>query len=67
MIIIKSNIKIFLRTVYISSTVLFCLISGIYGIMKAYEGIRLIGFGEYRSAIEYEDGEIKIFDYVFSL
>jgi hypothetical protein len=43
--------------------VFFCLFIGIYGISKAYENIRLIGFGEYRSAIEVTETEIKIFDY----
>ena len=36
---------------------------GILGISKAYEGIRLIGFGEYRSAVEIDDGSIRIFDF----
>ena len=59
----KRNTKIVLRSFYLSGVVAFCLLLGIFGIMKAYEGIRLIGFGEYRSAIEIEDGGIKIFDF----
>ena len=59
----KRNTKIFLRKFYISAVVTFCLSLGILGIMKAYEGIRLIGFGEYRSAIEIDKGGIKIFDF----
>ena len=39
-----------------------CFFIGIYGSFKAYENIRRIGFGEYRSAIEYSDGNLKIFD-----
>ena len=39
------------------------MILGILGITKAYEGIRLIGFGEYRSAIQIDEGGIKIFDF----
>ena len=59
----KRSTKLIFRSFYISATVAFCLILGIFGIMKAYEGIRLIGFGEYRSAIEIEDSGIKIFDF----
>ena len=59
----KKNTRIFFRSFYISGVVAVCLILGIFGIMKAYEGIRLIGFGEYRSAIEIDEGGIKIFDF----
>ena len=47
--------------------ILSCLIFAISGITKAYENIRLIGFGEYRSAIEYENGKFKIFDFEFEI
>ena len=59
----KRSTKIFFRSFYISGIVAFCLLIGIFGIMKAYEGIRLTGFGEYRSAIEIDEGGIKIFDF----
>ncbi len=59
----KRSTKMFLRSFYISSVVVFCLLLGIFGITKAYEGIRLIGFGEHRSAIEIDDRDIKIFDF----
>ena len=59
----KKNTRIFFRSFYISAMVAFCLLLGILGITKAYEGIRLIGFGEYRSAIEIDEGGIKIFDF----
>ena len=59
----KRSTKIFFRSFYISGIVAFCLLIGILGITKAYEGIRLIGFGEYRSAIEIDKGGIKIFDF----
>ena len=54
----KNRIKIFLRTVYISSVIIFCLLLGFFGVCKAYEGIRLVGFGEYRNAIEIKDEKI---------
>lgn len=60
----KRSTKLFFRSFYISSVVVFCLLLGIFGITKAYEGIRLVGFGEYRNAIEIENGNIKIFDFI---
>ena len=59
----KRSTVIFFRSFFISSTVVFCLILGFFGITKAYEGIRLVGFGEYRSAIEIDEDGIKIFDF----
>jgi hypothetical protein len=56
------KMKLYFKTLYISSVVIFCLLFGFIGIAKAYENIRLVGFGEYRSAIEIEDGKLKIFD-----
>lgn len=54
--------KLYFKTLYISSVLIFCLLFGFIGIAKAYENIRLVGFGEYRNAIEIEDGKLKIFD-----
>lgn len=59
----KNRIKIFLRTVYISSVIIFCLLLGFFGVCKAYEGIRLVGFGEYRNAIEIKDEKINLLDF----
>ena len=59
----KRSTRLFFRSFFISSTVVFCLIFGFFGITKAYEGIRLVGFGEYRSAIEIDEKGIKIFDF----
>ncbi len=59
----KKSTRLFFRSFYISSVVVFCLMLGIFGISKAYEGIRLIGFGEYRSAVEIDQEGIKIFDF----
>lgn len=59
----KRKTRLFLRSWYLSSVILLCLLFGTLGMMKAYEGIRLIGFGEYRSAIEYSDGIFKFFDF----
>ncbi len=54
--------KLFLRSFYLSFVILFCLCLGVLGMAKAYENIRLIGFGEYRNAVEFEEGTLKIFD-----
>ena len=59
----KRNTRLFLKSFFVSSVVAFCLILGFFGITKAYEGIRLVGFGEYRSAIEIDEKGIKIFDF----
>lgn len=63
----KRNIKIFFRTVKITSLILFCLSVGFFGIAKSYESIRQIGFGEYRRAVEIENGTLKFFDYEIKL
>lgn len=59
----KKKVILFLRTVYLTSVIIFCLVLGFYGICKAYEGIRLVGFGEYRNAIEIEDEKITFLDF----
>jgi hypothetical protein len=55
--------KTFLRSFYLSSVVVFCLIFALYGISEAYKNIRRIGFGEYRNAIEIGDGKLEILDF----
>lgn len=62
MIYIKEK-SLFLRTVYLSSVVVFCILFGFLSAAKAYEKIRLVAFGEYRSAVEIEDNSIKFFDF----
>ena len=61
----KKKVILFLRTVYLTSVIIFCLVLGFYGICKAYEGIRLVGFGEYRNAIEIDGEEINILDFKY--
>ena len=63
----KRETKIFIRTVKYTSLILFCLIIGFYGMAKSYENIRKIGFGEYRKAVEIEDGKLNFFDYQIKL
>lgn len=59
----KKNTKIFIRTVHITSVILLCLTIALWGGARSYEGIRKIGFGEERQAIEIEDGALRLFDF----
>jgi len=59
--------SLFLRTVRLSSVVIFCIIFGFLGVAEAYKNIRLVAYGEYRNAIEFEKDSIKIFDFVIEL
>ena len=43
--------------------ILFCIVFGIVGTAKAYENTRLVGFGEYRKAVELEGNILKILDF----
>lgn len=38
------------------------MLIALYGTCTAYESIRRIGFGDYRSAVSYKDGKLKILD-----
>ena len=60
----KKKTKTYFRTLYLSSVIAFCLCFAFIGISKAYENMRLIGFGEYRKSIEITKEEIKIFDFI---
>ena len=42
---------------------ILCLVFGFWGICKAYENTRLIGFGEHGSAVGFGEGERWFFDY----
>ena len=63
----KKRTKIFFRSFIISFIVVFNMIFGFLGISKAYEQIRLIGFGEERKAIQIEDGKLYFFDFELNL
>ena len=55
--------KEFIRKTYISAVVSSCILFGFCACCVAYRNIRQIGFGEYRNAIEYKDGNFRFFDY----
>ena len=60
----KRQTKTYFRTFYISWIVIMCLVFGWLGIAQAYENTVRIAFGEYKSAIEINDQEIRILDFV---
>lgn len=53
----------FLRKMIISALISSCIIFGFLACCKAYENIRQVAFGEYRKAIEIENGDINFFDF----
>lgn len=63
MIKIKKQKKLLLRSFYISSVLALCLFIAFFGMARAYENTRQIGFGEYKKAVEYENGTIRILDF----
>ena len=63
----KRNTKVYFRTFYLSSVLILCLIFGFMGVALAYENTVQTAFGEYKKAIEFSDGSIRIFDLVINL
>ncbi len=63
----KGKIKVFLRTTAISSVILLSVVFGSIGVCKAYENIRLVGFGEYKNAIEISKTGIRVLDFEINL
>ncbi len=58
----KKSTKIYLRTLKITTILLFCLSLLAFGCFKAYEGIRQVGFGEYKNAVEIDENGLRIMD-----
>ncbi|MEE1238361.1 MAG: hypothetical protein UHO61_00355 [Acutalibacteraceae bacterium] len=61
------KIKVFFKSFYISFVLALCLFIGIYGTAKAYENMRLIGFGEYKKAVEIKGNVLRILDFEIEL
>ena len=53
----------FLRKMILSFVISSCILFGFWAVCEAYQGIRQIGFGEYRHAIEIKDGKLRFFDF----
>lgn len=63
----KTKTQTYLRTFFISLIIIMCLTFGWLGIAAAYENTVLVAFGEYKSAIEISDKEIRILDFVINI
>ncbi len=59
--------KTFFKSFYISAVTLLCFFISIYGTAKVYENARLIGFGEYKKAVEFDGGTLRILDFEIEL
>lgn len=59
--------RVFLRSFFLSAVIVFCIIFGIWGAIAAYENTLSTGFGEYKKAVEYSDGVLRIFDFEITL
>ncbi|MBQ8202659.1 MAG: hypothetical protein IJZ75_00060 [Clostridia bacterium] len=57
--------KLFFKSFYISLILSFCILFALFGVAKAYESIRLIGFGEYKKAVEIDSDSIRILDFEY--
>lgn len=64
---LKKNTELFLRSMYITAIIVICLALLIYGISEAYENTVNIGFGEYKNAIGFADGVLRILDFEITL
>ncbi|MBR7071845.1 MAG: hypothetical protein IKI29_06790 [Clostridia bacterium] len=59
--------RLFWRTFWLSSVIVWCLLLGGYGVAKAYENTVRIGYGEYRSAIRLTSDGLQILDFLIPL
>ncbi len=64
---LKKNTELFLRSMYITAIIVVCLAVFIYGISAAYENTVNIGFGEYKKAVGFADGVLRILDFEIKL
>lgn len=67
MIEIKKEKKLLIRSFYISSVAALCFFIALFGTARAYENTRCIGFGEYKKAVAYENGTLRILDFEFEI
>lgn len=57
--------KLFFKSFYISLCLALCIFIALFGAAKTYESIRLIGFGEYKRAVEITNTHIRILDFEY--
>ena len=55
----------FWRSLLVTSAVLLCIFGGLSSAGKAYENTLQVGYGIYRSAFQWEDGHLRLFDFEF--
>ena len=61
------KMKAFFKSLYISAVIALCIFIGIYGTAKAYENMRLVGFGEYKKAVQLDGNVLRILDFEIEL
>lgn len=61
----KTNTHLFFRSLYLTLTLIFCILTAVFGISKAYEETVKVGFGENKKAVEIIDGKLRILDFEF--
>ena len=59
----KNKIKVFFRTMTVTTVIVICLIFAALAVCEIYENIRYIGYGEYKDAIEITEENIRILDF----
>jgi len=59
----KRNSKVFWRSFFVSFMIVLAICIIFAGIGECYKQIRRIGFGEYKNAVGYSDGEFHILDF----
>ncbi len=57
--------KLFFKSFYISLCLALCIFIASFGVALAYENIRLIGFGEYKKAVEITEAYIRVLDFKY--
>lgn len=60
----KRSTKTYFRTFYISLVIIMCLSFAWLGVSTAYENTVQTAYGEYRPAIEFKDGKLRILDFI---
>lgn len=63
----KRKYKVFARSFGLSSVIIGCMIFLTFGCAKAYENTYRIGFGENKKAVEFIDGNLRVFDIIINL
>ena len=63
----KKKTKSYFRSLYISLVIMMCLSFGWIGISQAYENTVKIAFGEDKKAVEYNDGTLRILDFIIEI